>query len=321
MHAVVVRSVRLSALRRAPLAAGGLAATLALVFPGTSARADSDAPPAVEPTPAARPATLPGLTAEVGLPAEPAPARRWAWVIGTSLNDSPTYSGSGTHELRVRPLWAVQYGNLRLSTSGARAVMGFGGDATAAGSGASLQMVDSGPWKVAASLRLDGGRSASDDPTLAGLPEIRRTLRGRLQVERRLDDRWSAGFGLSQDLLGRGGGATVSAGIGRGYRLGPDTEASVGVGTSWGNRTYMDTHYGVPAQATAASGYRAFSPGSGFVDVSVGAGVTTALTPSWIAFAGAGAGRLVGDAADSPLTRSATSWRLSVGLAYRCCKP
>lgn len=303
--------------RRLPSAA----AAMALALTGAAARADNDAPPVVEPAPAARPATVPGLAAELGLQGDSPPSRRWNWVIGASLSDGPTYSGSGTRKLRIRPLWAVQYGKLRLSTSGARAVMGFGGDSAAAGSGASLEVVDKGPWKVAASLRLDGGRSASDDPTLSGLPEVRRTLRGRLQVERRVGADWSAALGLSQDLLGRDGGATVSAGLGRGYRLGPDTEASFGVGASWGNRTFMATHYGVPAQATATSGYRAFSPGAGLIDVSLGTNVTTALTPHWIAFAGAGAGRLVGDAADSPLTRSATSWRLSVGLAYRCCKP
>lgn len=305
-----------------PWAASALVVRLgtALALAGTAACAAADTPPAVEPAPAVRPVTLPGVGAELALPADP-PPRRWAWVIGGSLNDGPTYSGSSTHALRVRPLWAVQYGNFRLSTSGARSVMRFGDAAAAPGSGASLQMVNTAAWKLGASLRLDGGRSASDDPSLAGLPEIRRTLRGRLQLEHRLGTHWSAGAGLSQDLLGRGGGATASAGIGYGQRLGPATEGSVGVGTSWGNRTYLQTHYGVPAQASAASGYRPFSPGAGVVDLSVGASVTTALTPHWVAFAGAGGARLVGDAADSPLTRSATSWHVSVGLAYRCCKP
>lgn len=320
MCAALVRPGSPGTLRRASRTAGLLAA-LALMLAVTSARAQADAPPAVEPRPAARPATLPGLTAELGLLAEAPAARRWGWVVGASLNDGPTYSGSSTHALRVRPLWGLQYGHLRLSTSGAGAVMGFGGDGAAAGSGASLQMVDSGRWKVGASLRLDGGRSASDDPSLAGLPEIRRTLRGRLQFERRVGARWSAGLGVSQDLLGRGGGATASAGIGRGFRLRPDTEGSIGLGTRWGSRSYMAAHYGVPAQAAVPGGRRAFSPGSGLIDVSVGGSVTTALTPHWIAFAGAGGGRLVGDAADSPLTRRATSWHLSAGLAYRCCKP
>lgn len=104
MRAIVVRSAVLPSVHRAPLAAGGLGAALALAFSGTPAWAETEVPPAVEPPPTARPATLPGLTAELGLPAEATTARRWGWVIGASLNDGPTYSGSSTHELRVRPL-------------------------------------------------------------------------------------------------------------------------------------------------------------------------------------------------------------------------
>lgn len=246
--------------------------------------------------------------------------RPLSYVIGVSLNHVPTYSGSNRHTLRPRPMWALQYGRLRISTSGARAVMGFGGD-PASGSGASVQIADTGVWRFGASLRLDGGRSSSDDPALAGLPDIRSTLRGRVYADRRWGAAGTLGLGYSQDLLGRSGGGIATAGVGHGWRITDRTDGSIGAGLSAADRTYMQSHYGIPAAAAGTSPYARFEARAGLLDVSAGMGLTTAFTPRWIGFTSAGVGRLLGDAAASPLTRRAGSWRVSVGLAYRCCPP
>lgn len=298
-------------------------AVLALLGIGAQAGRAEDMPASPGQLPSAVQPVLQVLPAlgEDPLPVRPASAeRRFGYVIGLSLDEVPTYSGSGSYELRPRPLWALQYGNFRLSTSGARAVMGFGGEAVS-GSGASLQLADTGLWKIGAALRLASGRSSSDDPALAGLPDIRATLRGRVYADRRLGEHWSVGLGVSQDLLGRAGGALASVGLGYGARLTAHTTWSAGLSANVANGTYMQTHYGVDPAASLRSGYPAFAPRAGLLDIGAGVGAMTALSPHWIFFTGAGTGRLLGDSANSPLTRSTTSWRLSAGIAYRCCKP
>ncbi|MFG5411150.1 MipA/OmpV family protein [Piscinibacter sakaiensis] len=131
-----------------------------------------------------------------------------------------------------------------------------------------------GGWRVGTSLRLDGGRSASDDPALAGLPEIRRTLRGRLYASHRLDPHWGLGLGVSTDLLGRHGGTLANAGLGYGNRLGDLGTWGIGGGLTWGDATYLRTHHGIDAASALATGRRAYEPGAGWVSASLGASGT-----------------------------------------------
>lgn len=71
------------------------------------------------------------------------------------------------------------------------------------------------------------------------------------------------------------------------------------------------------AAQASQNGSRPFAPGAGLRDIHLGTGLTTAITPHWIAFANIGWSRLLGDAGDSPLTRRPNSVGGAVGVAYR----
>ncbi len=239
------------------------------------------------------------------------------FVLGAALMSAPEYSGSDTQALKLRPLWAYQYGRLRISTSRAGALMGFGTDTPTAG--ASVELLQTDRFKFSAGLRIDSGRQASDSSALAGLPDIRRTLRGRVGASYRLDSHWSVGTGLSSDLLGRDGGALAGVDLGYRDRLTEHTEWSAGFGITTADAQYMRTYYGITSDASARSGLTAFRPGAGLRDVHTGIGLTTALDKHWIVFGNVGASKLQGDAAASPLTKSQSSIGGSIGIAYRCC--
>ena len=239
------------------------------------------------------------------------------FVVGGQFALAPDYAGASGQTLKLRPLWAVQFGRLRLSTSGASAVLGFGGDAP--GPGASTDLVRTDRFKLGLALRLDHGRDSSASPDLAGLPDVRQTLRGRLGASYALDQHWVAGASLSQDLLGRGGGALGSLDMSYRDRLTPTTQWSVGAGVALADSRYMQSYFGVPADAVTPSGLTPYSPGAGLRDVHTGLSLMTALSPSWIAFGGVGFSTLLADAAASPLTKSRSSWSASIGLAWRCC--
>jgi len=251
----------------------------------------------------------PGVT-----PASTTPPARY--VLGAMVSRSPDYTGSAQSPVKLRPLWAWQWGRYRISTSRASAVLGFGGEA-AAGPGASAELVDSKTVKAGAALRIDNGRSSSDSPDLAGLPEIRRTVRGRVFASWDFAPNWSVAGNVSQDLLGREGGALASLDIGTSGRLSDRSEWSIGGGVTLGNGQYMRSYFGVTEAASQTSGRAVFRPQAGLRDVHIGLGYTTALTPRWIAFVGAGGSRLLGDAAKSPLTGAVTGASVSAGVAYR----
>jgi MipA family protein len=245
------------------------------------------------------------------------PPERFDYVLGVAAVSSPAYTGGTAREVTLRPVLAVRWGRIRISSSRGGALLGFGTDAPSPG--VSAELFSSDRLRVGLALRGDSGRSVGDDPVLAGLPEIRSTLRARLYAGYQLTPAWGLGASISQDLLGREGGATASADLSYRYRASPDTEWTVGGGASFGNQRYLRNHFGVPASAVATSGYPQYEPGAGLVDLHAGVGVTTLLSRRWVAFAGVGASQLKGDAAASPLTRRARSVSGTVGVAWRCC--
>lgn len=229
------------------------------------------------------------------------------YVIGGAVGYSPTYPGSARYDFSAQPLWAFYIGRVRLSTSRASALMGFGEDS--AGAGASTELMEHKRWRFGAGVRVDSGRQSSDDPALAGLPDVRRTLRGRLYARYDLTPQINTTLGWNPDLLSRGSGATMTWDVGYRQPLGPSTEWTTGAGLTWASRQYMQSYFGTPAYQ-AASGLR---------DLHLGVGLTTALSRNWLAFGGISAQQLMGNAADSPITHRDLGWGVSLGVAYRCC--
>ena len=212
------------------------------------------------------------------------------YVLGVAYGLSPSYAGSDERKARLRPVLALQYGRFRLSSSRGSSVLRHGLDASS--SGASATLVERDRLNISASLRIDNGRSASEAVLLQGLPEVRSTLRGRLSMGYALTDRWSLSAGLSQDLLGRAGGAQLNTGLQYAFDLTPQTRVNFGVGAA---------------------------PGGGLFSVDAGMGVMTALNRRWVAFGSISASQLRGDARRSPLTVRPNTYSATAGVAYRCC--
>jgi outer membrane scaffolding protein for murein synthesis (MipA/OmpV family) len=241
------------------------------------------------------------------------------YVVGGALNSMPDYNGSARRKLRLSPIYAFQYGRFRFSAGGAGGLLNFGTDV--AGPGASAELKPTGKLRFGASLRIDPGRQSSDSADLAGVPDVRRTLRGRLYAATALTARWTASASVSQDLLGRDGGALGALDFGYALPTSPRTTWTLDTGVSFGDRRYMQTHYGLTPAASATSGLPAFDAGAGPRDLHLGVGWTSALTPRWIAFATLNETTLLGDAAASPLSRRRSAVAASIGIGWRCCKP
>lgn len=248
-------------------------------------------------------------------PADPADSR---YVLGLSLRSSPEYQGADRNSLKLKPLWAYQYGRFRISTSAAGSVMGFASDPV--GSGVSAELLSRDRWKLGTALRFDSGRQAHDSTRLNGLPDIQRTLRGRIYLSYSLSDEWTALASVSQDLLGRQGGAELGLNLGYRHWLTAQTSVSAGAGVALGDQRYMQTYFGISDAGALASGLPRFAPSAGLKGAGFGLGIMTALTPSWVAFANLGSTALLGNAANSPLTLKPMSTTATIGLAYRCCR-
>jgi len=237
------------------------------------------------------------------------------YLLGLSVGTGPEYEGARARDTKLRPVWAAKLGRFRITTAGGSALLGFGREG--AGAGASTQLIDSERWRLGISASIDGGRDSDDASTTRGLPDVRRTLRAKLYANYSLTPDWNVGASASQDVLGREGGLTTSLDLGWRFYRSATTEWTSGLGISAANGQYMRSYFGVPASAVQGSGKPAYVPGAGLRDVHLGVNFKHALSRHWFLFGGAGASRLLGPAADSPLVETPGGQSASIGVAWR----
>ena len=237
------------------------------------------------------------------------------YLLGASLSFGPEYNGASRHTLKVRPLWAVRFGRIRIATSGGSALLGFGRES--AGPGASAQLIEGDNWRVGVALRIDSGRDSGNAKTTRGLPNVKRTLRARLYANYSFTKDWNLGASLSQDVLGNDGGLTAGVDLGWRFYRNETPEWNTGMGLSAADAQNMRSYFGVPASAAAAIGKPAYAPGAGLRNLHFGVGFKHAMSKHWFVFGSAGASRLLGPAADSPLVEKPSGAAAAVGVAWR----
>lgn len=284
-------------------------ALLLLLSAGAVAAADD--PPTEKPAEAPPSAPAPTDSAP-----PPAPMSQWKWegAIGPIGSVAPQYSGASSRKYSVVPGFYLRYGRISVSNASGF-VTRRNKDDIFRGLGLDVKQDDRLRLNVA--LRLDNGRKSSDSNALAGIEDVRRTIRARSSATYSFDGGWKAAVGWSADLLGRGGGNFFDAGVSHDRRLSPFSTWTVAAGTSWADRRYMQSYYGVTPAEAIASGYSVFMPGAGVRDVNLGMGWRTEINPRWLALWGGSVGKLLGPAAKSPLTMATKQWGLNAGIAWR----
>jgi outer membrane scaffolding protein for murein synthesis (MipA/OmpV family) len=237
------------------------------------------------------------------------------YLLGVAVVNQPEYDGSSRRETKLRPLWALRFGRLRISTSGAGGLLGFGHEEAAGG--ASTQFIDTDKLRVGVSLRVDSGRSSGDASTTRGLPDVKRTLRARFYTSYSFTKDFTVNANLSQDLLGHHGGMTLGGDLGWRFYRSPTLEWTSGIGISAGSAQNLRSYFGVPESAVVASGKPAYEPGAGLRDVHMGVGFIRPLSKHWIVYGNAGVSHLLGPVADSPLVEKLTGASAGIGIAWR----
>lgn len=237
------------------------------------------------------------------------------YLLGVGVVSQPEYDGASRRETKLKPLWAFKLGRVRISTSGAGSLLGFGHEEAAGG--ASTQFIDTDKLRVGASLRVDSGRSSGDASTTQGLPDVKRTLRVRFYTNYSITKDFTVGATLSQDLLGRKGGMTLGADLGWRFYRSETLEWTSGIGISAGNARNLNSYFGVPESAVASSGKPAYEPGAGLRDVHAGVGFIRPLSKHWLFYGNAGVSHLLGPVADSPLVEKLTGTSAGIGIAWR----
>lgn len=237
------------------------------------------------------------------------------YLIGASLASSSSHVGNGKASFTLKPMWAFQLGSVRVSRSRANSLMSAGREKLETGLSTNFDIFSD--WRLGASLRIDNGRSFDSDPQLAGLPDVRTTLRARASLSRPFGDRWSWSASVDQDLLGREGGLRLSQGVGYRWPVSEKTYWDFSMSSTWGNARYLQTQYGISSAAAMDTGRQAYLIGSGWESFRTSVQFTHAMSNHWVAFGGLDLSQLLRGAAHSPLVGRVTTHGLSVGIAYR----
>ena len=150
------------------------------------------------------------------------------------------------------------------------------------------------------------GRSDVTDAAVAALPE----------VDASLDLGWTFGaefvdpgdparrirgdMNFRHDVTNSHGGYVVGAGVSA-WTPTPFFLLGAYASVTWGSDDYMGTYFGVDPSGAAASGLPAFDAGSGARDATLGLVAIVPVSARMVVGAGVIYGRLLGDAADSPI--------------------
>lgn len=237
------------------------------------------------------------------------------YLIGASVVSGNGHIGDAPVRYDFKPMWAFQLGPFRVSRSRASSLIKAGREELETGVSADFGLFDD--WRLSASLRMDNGRDFGPRSRFYGLPGIASTLRARVSTGSPLDEHWTWSTSVDKDLLGRRGGARLSAGLNRRIPVTEQNYWDLGLGTTFGDRTYLQTHYGISQAAALRTGRDPYSLGSGWENVRASLQYTHVLSDSWVMFGGLDLSRMLSDPSRSPLVGRKTTHSVSVGVAFR----
>lgn len=262
------------------------------------------------------PAMLAGAPARAAAPAaehRDSAGREWEAAIGLLADYAAEYSGAGRHRIDAEPVVYLRWG--RFSLSNRSGFVNRRNDAVVRGIG--FDFVATDEWRVATSLRYDRGRDEIDSGDLAGLGEVRATVRLRLStVWRPQGTRWRLGAAWNGDAIGRGGGWYSEFSVGREWVQDPARTWTVGVALAAGSSRYLQNRYGVTAEQATRTGYPVYTPGAGLRDSTLFANLRWTLSEHWVVTAGGGYTHKMGPTRRSPLVRDTGAVSLTLGAAY-----
>lgn len=240
------------------------------------------------------------------------PDAHFEGAIGLDTSYRPEFQGASKHQFGYRPVVYLRYGRYSIS-SASGFVNKRGGDVVR---GLGVEMLRSDRLRLSLGLRYDGGRDEESSERLAGLGDVPATVRARISLAWRPSGPWRLGASWSVDAFGRGGGNNGQVDVGWERALSPVTTFSVSSALSLAGETYMQSYYGITEEQSARSGYPVHAARAGVRDISLNFGLRHQLGPHWVVAGGFGIARLLGSAADSPLTTDPFGWGTNLAFAW-----
>jgi len=157
---------------------------------------------------------------------------------------------------------------------------------------------------------------AAGSDALRGMGDIDGGLQAVLTASYQLG-KVGLSVGTTQAVGKRENGSTYTLGASVPLYSGANDQVSLGGSAVYGDNKHMQTYFGVTGAQSARSGYKAYQAKSGFETVSAAVSWDHVIDKRWSTHTAVGFTRLLGDAADSPLTKRKTTPMLMTGISYK----
>jgi outer membrane scaffolding protein for murein synthesis (MipA/OmpV family) len=219
-------------------------------------------------------------------------------LLGGSAIVRPAYLGSDDRVWTVLPY--IDYANRN-------------GFFASTGSGIGYSFVNTATTQVGVRMIPRFGRRESQSADLRGMGDIGFGVEASVYWTQALSRVWTVGLNL------RGGdkGGELDAGVRRDFQLAPTTRLSVTGFVTAANGTSQQSWFGVDAGLALASGYAPYAPSSGLRNAQLAISANHFFAGRWIAIGGVGLGRVLGDAADSPIVRDRSTATAFAAIGYQ----
>lgn len=248
------------------------------------------------------PSTLPEWTYSAGqllrtsmMPSIPT----WSVFTGLSGAYSPRYDGADQHRYQGGPTIEIRYKDIAFASTG---------------EGIGVNIFRGKNYRVGTALAFDLGRRAIDSNRTNGLGNVNTAPELKAFGEYlvfpavfRADVRRAIGGH-------KGWIADLSA-----YMPVYGTEkfyVFVGPSVTFADDRYMKAYFGVTPEQSTNSGYPIYTAHAGLKSVNAGGSATWMITDHWLINGIAGGQRLLGDAADSPLTLDRLQFGATLTVGY-----
>lgn len=279
-------------------------AALAMVLlPGLAVAADLPNPDVDRPI---RSGDLPIPEAELPPPSPMVPWREdvqsdWQVSIGAFSFIGPEYEGSNDYDVGGFPIIDIRWrDNVFLNVQ----------------DGLGVDLFKNRKFTLSTSIGIAGGRDEDVSDDLNGLGDIDAGAAAIVKGEFR-----HKGFALSsrysRQISGEDTGYLVDFGLGYTIKSQSGWILKPGLSASYASGEYMDKFFGINAAQAAASGLDATDVDAGFKSVGTGLSAGYPLDRHWTFLSRASYKRMVGDAADSPVTKDKDQFTFGIGISHK----
>ncbi len=211
----------------------------------------------------------------------------WKVSLGAGIVYAPKYQGSDNFKVKPIPELSADYKNGLFFVGGKDGIGSY--------------FLQGDNYKVGASVGFAMGRDEDDDSeNLRGMGDIDTAATINLLGEYKfgpvkLNGKISKG---SEEY-----GTTAKIGLGTFFPVNEKLKMMTSLDMIWVDDKHMNTYFGVSSLQSARSGYRRYDAESGIKSVGINVGAIYSISERWDAKLMLKADQLLGDAADSPITK------------------